>query len=174
MIEPMDWSTAATLPAAARMYLRDPDVALAELAGAVDPAEVELWCLERHVLEGGEVWQEVIALAFGSLYLWHGEDDLDEGVPAGSMTSAVRVIPITSVVEVGMRQVRHAGQPLRAEAYVAFGQFDHKPDPRDTDGERMIVGNERIVIGKSVEEHGAGQVARAWEFATAVANRLKT
>lgn len=171
MIEPMDWSTAATLPDAARMYLRDPDVALTELAGAFDPADAELWCLERHVLDGGEVWQEVIALSRGSLYLWHGEDDLDEDATPGAMTSAVRVIPVTSVVEVGMRQTRHGGQALRADVYVAFGQFDHKPSQ---DGESMVLGNERIVIAKDGETHGAGQVARAWEFATAVSNRLQT
>ena len=63
--------------------------------------------LERFVNEVNGVWQEVVVCDGSRLVLWHGEDVPPEDGPAGSMTSSLRVVPLSTVTEVGCRRRLH-------------------------------------------------------------------
>src|ERR1051326_3269060 len=101
---PTDWSPYPDLDSAARAYLRDPDVALDALAGALAGAQVVSFTLERFVNEVNGVWQEVVVCDGTRLILWHGEDVPPGDGPAGSMTSSLRVVPLSAITEVGCRR----------------------------------------------------------------------
>ena len=99
-----DWSPYSDLESAARAYLRDPDVALDAMAGVLPVGSVLSFTLERFVNETNGVWQEVAACDGTRLVLWHGEDVPPGEGPAGSMTSSIRVLPMSVVAEVGTRR----------------------------------------------------------------------
>src|SRR5919108_5408386 len=99
-----DWSPYQDLESAARAYLRDPDIALESLTGVLRGASVLGFTLERFVNEVNGVWQEVVVCDGSRLILWHGEDVAPGEGPAGSMTSSLRVVPLSTVTEVGCRR----------------------------------------------------------------------
>ena len=94
-----DWSPYPDLDSAARAYLRDPDLALDALGGVLAGAGVLCFTLERFVNDTNGVWQEVAICDGTRLVLWHGEDVAPGEGPMGSMTSSVRVLPLSVVTD---------------------------------------------------------------------------
>jgi hypothetical protein len=169
-----DWSPYQDLDSAARAYLRDPDLALEALAGVLAGGTVECFTLERFVNETNGVWQEVAVCDGTRLILWHGEDVAPGEGPSGSMTSSIRVLPLSVVTEVGSRRRLQRGPhgDVRVDAvdvYVLLSSFDdgamagsddHLPVPRQ-DALRFV---------KTLDDGGTGQIARLEEFARIVAS----
>jgi hypothetical protein len=166
-----DWSPYPDLESAARAYLRDPDLALDALAGVIDPASVLSFTLERFVNEINCVWQEVAVCDGTRLVLWHGEDLAPGDGPAGSMTSSLRVVPLSGVAEVGVRRrlQRTTDGGLRVDAldvYVLLSSLDDggSADERGS----AVVRQDALRFVKTLEDGGSGQIARLDEFARTV------
>jgi hypothetical protein len=169
-----DWSPYRDLVAACRAYLRDPDLALEALDGALDGGQVAGFTLERFVNDANGVWQEVAVCDSSRLVLWHGEDLAADDGPPGAMSSSLRVIPLASVTEVGCRRrlLREPDGSLRVDSvdvYVLLTALDEGVpgglgDP--TGGLR----HDALRFGKTFDEGGPGQIARVEEFATLVAS----
>lgn len=166
-----DWSPYRDLAAACRAYLRDPEVALEALGGALSGARVLGFTLERFVNDANAVWQEVAVCDGVRLVLWHGEDLAD--APPGSMSSSLRVVPLSSVTEVGHRRRLHRtpdGQVRveSVEVYLLLGSLaetsglDGGPGPR----------HDALRFSKTLDDGGSGQIARVEEFAGLVASLL--
>lgn len=104
---PEDWAPYLRLEDAVRAYLRDPDIALEELAGVIDPADVVSFTCELvpSVQPWGEaLWQEVAVTDGRRLIMWHGDDEVDEDRSDALMfTSSLRTIPLTAIVDQGLR-----------------------------------------------------------------------
>jgi hypothetical protein len=166
-----DWSPYPDLDSAARAYLRDPDLALEALNGVLAGASVLCFTLERFVNETNGVWQEVAACDGTRLVLWHGEDvPAGEGVP-GSMTSSIRVLPLSVVAEVGARRrlLRTATGEIRVDAvdvYVLLTSLDDGAAPEDRG---PLARQDALRFVKTIEDGGPGQIARLEEFARTVA-----
>jgi hypothetical protein len=172
-----DWSPYHDLDSAARAYLRDPDVALESLGGVLRGADVLCFTLERFVNEVNGVWQEVVVCDGNRLILWHGEDvPLGEG-PPGSMTSSLRVVPLSTVTEVGCRRQLtrmpsgHA-QVGSVDVYLLLSTMDEAAPSGGTleEGERPPVRHDALRFGKTIDDGGAGQIARLEEFARVIAS----
>jgi hypothetical protein len=167
-----DWSPYQDLEAAARAYLRDPDVALEALGGVLTGATVLGFTLERFVNEFNGVWQEVVVCDGHRLVLWHGEDVPPDDGPAGSMTSSLRVVPVSTVTEVGCRR-RLARAPdgrFRVDSvdvYLLLASLDETV-PGDEAG--AAPRHDALRFGKTLDDGGAGQIARLEEFARLVAS----
>jgi hypothetical protein len=167
-----DWSPYTDLESAARAYLRDPDLALEALAGVLPGGGVLAFTLERFVSEANCVWQEVAVCDGSRLVLWHGEDMLPDEGPAGAMTSSVRVVPLSQVVEVGTRRRLRRGEDgsPRVDAvdvYVLLASLDDSaPEPEDAAGPPVRQDQLRFV--KTVDAGGTGQIARLEDFARTV------
>lgn len=173
-----DWSPYHDLDSAARAYLRDPDIALDALAGMLGDATVLGFTLERFVNEANGVWQEVVVCDGHRLVLWHGEDMPDDG-PAQVMTSSLRVVPLSSVTEVGCRRRLTrlpSGEPRidGLDVYLLLGSLDES-------GGGPVAGNEyhpttvrhdALRFSKSLDDGGAGQVRRLEDFVRLVARLL--
>src|SRR5215467_8970870 len=123
-----DWSPYPDLDSAARAYLRDPDVAIDALSSMLGGSPVLGFTLERFVNEVNGVWQEVVVCDGRRLILWHGEDVPPGDGPAGSMTSSLRVVPLSAVTEVGCRRrISRTGMGVRvdsADVYLLLSSLD--------------------------------------------------
>ncbi|MFD1321803.1 hypothetical protein [Micromonospora sonneratiae] len=170
-----DWSPYHDLEAAARAYLRDPDVALEALDGVLRGASVLGFTLERFVNEVNGVWQEAVVCDGHRLLLWHGEDVPEDDGPAGSMTSSLRVVPVSTVTEVGCRQrmCRTPSGRVRVDSidvYMLLSSMDEGAVPGE-DGS-MQARHDALRFGKTLDDGGPGQIARLREFAQVVASAI--
>ena len=170
-----DWSPYRDLDSAARAYLRDPDLALEALGGVLAGASVLGFTLERFVNDVNGVWQEVAVCDGRRLILWHGEDVPPGDGPPGSMTSSVRVLPLSGVAEVGTRRRMQRGPngTVRVDAvdvYVLLTSFD---DSASTAEEHPFgVRQDALRFVKTFDDGGAGQIARLEEFARLIASMV--
>lgn len=167
-----DWSPYTELESAARAYLRDPDLALDALSGVLPGGGVLTFTLERFVNESNGVYQEVAVCDGNRIVLWHGEDLAPGEGPPGSMTSSIRVVPLSEVSEVGTRRVvqRAADGSTRVDAVDVYFLLASLDDGGHTDDQgAAMVRQDALRFVKTVEDGGPGQVARLEEFARTVA-----
>jgi len=169
-----DWSPYQDLESAARAYLRDPDVALAELTAILREAPVLGFTLERFVTEVNGVWQEVVVCDGNRLVLWHGEDVPDDEGPSATMTSSVRVVPLSTVTEVGCRRrvTRADNGRLRVDSVDVYLLLSSLDDRNVAEEPQAVARHDALRFGKTLEDGGSGQIARLEEFARLVASRV--
>jgi hypothetical protein len=184
-----DWSPYRDLEAACRAYLRDPEVALDTLGGVLRrPAGGGAWrsqpgsddypfafTLEQLVNEVNGVWQEVAVYDGDRLVLWHGEDVSPTDGPAVAMNSSLRVVPLSSITEVGCwrRLVRTQTGQTRVESvdvYLLLATLDVGGGGADPPAGQPR--NDALRFGKTLEAGGLGQIARVEEFARLIAAQL--
>jgi hypothetical protein len=176
-----DWSPYPDLESAARAYLRDPEVALEALTGVLRGATVLGFTLERFVNEVNGVWQEVVVCDGTRLILWHGEDVPPAEGPPGSMTSSLRVVPLSAVTEVGCRRRltrTPAGQARvdSVDVYFLLSSLDEAGaglvggPPTAGEEASTMIRHDALRFGKTVDDGGTGQIARLEEFARLVAS----
>jgi hypothetical protein len=170
-----DWSPYQDLESAARAYLRDPEVALEALGGVLRGSQVLTFTLERFVNDVNGVWQEVVVCDGSRLILWHGEDVAPGDGPAGSMTSSMRVVPLSTVTEVGCRRrlTRTPGGQARVDSidvYLLLSSIDEASSAAGEDA--TGVRHDALRFGKTLDDGGAGQIARLEEFARTVASMV--
>ncbi|HEX5540984.1 MAG TPA: hypothetical protein VFX60_05390 [Micromonospora sp.] len=168
-----DWSPYPDLETAARAYLRDPELALEALDGVLGGMAPLSFTLERFVNEENGVWQEVAVCDGRRLVLWHGEDVSEGEGPAGAMTSSLRVVPLSSVIEVGCRRrlLRDDAGVLRVgsvDVYVLLSSLD---EPHLVE-EHPVARHDALRFGKTLEDGGPGQIARLEEFARVITSRV--
>ncbi len=170
-----DWSPYTELDAAARAYLRDPDVALDVLGGVLGGSQILGFTLERFVNEHNGVWQEVVVCDGSRLLLWHGEDVEANDSPHGGMISSLRVVPLSAVIEVGCRRrlTRTTNGQLRVDSvdvYLLLNSIDEAPSGPLVDDTRTVVRQDALRFGKTLEDGGPGQITRLEDFARLVAS----
>jgi hypothetical protein len=172
-----DWSPYQDLDSAARAYLRDPEVALDALFGVLRGAAVLTFTLERFVNEVNGVWQEVVVCDGSRLVLWHGEDVAPGDGPVGSMTSSLRVVPLSTVTEVGCRRrlTRTSGGQIRVDSidvYLLLSSIDDAAPPPGVveEDQRGAVRHDALRFGKTVDDGGPGQIGRLEEFSRVIAS----
>lgn len=171
-----DWSPYRDLEPACRAYLRDPDVALDALEGVLRRTGEFGFTLERFVNEVNGVWQEVAVCDDDRLVLWHGEDVPPGDGPPGAMTSSLRVVPISSITEVGCRRrlVRSTGGQAQVESVDVYLLLESLDEATAFGGEEPppMVRHDALRFGKTLEDGGLGQISRVEEFARLVAAQL--
>ena len=169
-----DWSPYPDLDSAARAYLRDPDIALDTLGTVLRGATVLGFTLERFVNEVNGVWQEVVVCDGSRLVLWHGEDIPPADAPHSSMTSSLRVIPLSAVTEVGCRRrlARDGSGAPRVESIDVYLLLSSLDESTVTDDAGAVIRHDALRFGKTLDDGGAGQIARLNEFATLVSTLI--
>jgi len=170
-----DWSPYQDLESAARAYLRDPEIALEALTGVLRGATVLGFTLERFVNEVNGVWQEVVVCDGTRLVLWHGEDVPPGDGPPGSMTSSLRVVSLSAVTEVGCRRrlTRTATGHVRVDSidvYLLLTSLDETGAAAVAEDTPPLIRHDALRFGKTLDDGGAGQIARLEEFSRLVAS----
>ena len=131
--------------------------------------------LERFVNEVNGVWQEVVVCDGTRLILWHGEDVPPGDGPAGSMTSSLRVVPLSAVTEVGCRRRlqphrRRAGAGRQRRRLPAAQLAGRGGTGRRGGRPARSIRHDALRFGKTLDDGGPGQIARLEEFARLVAS----
>jgi hypothetical protein len=173
-----DWSPYEDLDSAARAYLRDPEIALDALAGVMRGSTVLGFTLERFVNEVNGVWQEVVVCDGTRLVLWHGEDLPPGDGPPGSMSSSLRVVALSAVTEVGCRRrlARTQGGQVRVDSvdvYLLLTSIDETvvgTGAATAEDGGPVIRHDALRFGKTLDDGGAGQIARLEEFARLVSS----
>lgn len=103
---PQDWAPYSSLDDAARVYLRDPDLALDQLRSVVEPSTITSFVMSRGFTEepwGEAFWQEIIATDGRRLILWRADDDagpeVDGGEPRRVLMASVRSILLSTITD---------------------------------------------------------------------------
>jgi hypothetical protein len=172
-----DWSPYQDLESAARAYLRDPEIALESLSGVLRGASVLGFTLERFVNEVNGVWQEVVVCDGTRLVLWHGEDVPPGDGPPGSMSSSLRVVTLSAVTEVGCRRrlTRTPTGHVRADSidvYLLLTSLDEAGGAAAGEEVGPAIRHDALRFGKTLDDGGAGQIARLEEFSRLVASLI--
>jgi hypothetical protein len=170
-----DWSPYQDLDSAARAYLRDPEIALESLAGVLRGSSVLGFTLERFVNEVNGVWQEVVVCDGTRLVLWHGEDVPPGDGPPGSMTSSLRVVALSAITEVGCRRrlTRTPTGHVRVDSidvYLLLTSLDEAGGAPVGEEAAPLIRHDALRFGKTLDDGGAGQIARLEEFSRLVAS----
>jgi len=106
MAAPQDWAPYASVSEAARVYLRDPDLALDQLRSMVEPAAIRSFVMSRGFIEepwGEALWQEVMVTDGRRLIMWRADDDVSEsddgGEPQRVLLASVRSILLSTITD---------------------------------------------------------------------------
>lgn len=160
-----------------RAYFLHATVATEAVRGLLGRRRIRAFTLERVVditESGASVWQEAAVLDGRRLILWHSEDLADESPGQPLLDSSIQVVPLDSVVHLGMRTLVGTdahGNPVNRAAYLVVGtssphELATVPTGEETPPSARFR-QEAYRFSKTVEEDGAGQVARLIAFGRA-------
>lgn len=173
-----DWSSYRSFGGAARAYFLHADVALDAVQGVLGRRRVRGFTLERVVdltESGASVWQEAAVCDGRRLILWHSEELADGDAPGGTvLDSSVQVLPLDAIEHVGMRTLvgrDEQGRRVDRGVYlvVATGTPQELTAAQSDSAEATITATARFRpeafrFSKSLDDGGAGQMARLTEF----------
>lgn len=108
MATPQDWAPYSSVEEAARVYLRDPELALEQLRSVVDLPGIRSFIMSRGVTEDSwaepdekAVWQEVVLTDGHRLIMWRADDELS-GVGDRErriLNASVRTILLSTITD---------------------------------------------------------------------------
>lgn len=175
--ESQDWAPYQSLTDAVRTFIRDSDQALEALGGVVDFSEVLAFTCEKVPSEqpwGESLWQEVAVTDGRRLILWHGDDEKDdESSDPPWFTSSVRTIPLSAIVDQGLRlRYRRSTEGTTMHAVMLYlstqtpeRQVTELADAAETRTTQFV---ETYRFSKSVTDGGLAQMQRLLQFGRAL------
>jgi len=108
-VVPQDWAPYSSLDDAAKVYLRDPDLALDQLRSLVEFPAVKSFIMSRGVtseLWGDALWQEVVLTDGRRLIIWRADDgstttddDDDDDESRRYLDASVRTILLSTITD---------------------------------------------------------------------------
>ena len=101
---PQDWAPYSSVDEAAKVYLRDPDLALDQLRSVIDLAAIKSFIMSRGLTEeswGEALWQEVVLTDGHRLLMWRADDEMstDSERERRILSSSVRSILLSSITD---------------------------------------------------------------------------
>lgn len=171
MAAPQDWSPYYGIEDAAKVYLRDPIVALDQLRGVVDFPAIQSFFMSRRVTEeswGEALSQEVVLTDGRRLIMWRADDDVSTGEERERhvLNSSVRTILLSTITDHilttefdvlgdGTRRLSE----VRLRMYTQLITRSHEKSATDTD-----FFCESFRFDKSVDNGGLAQMERLLQF----------
>jgi hypothetical protein len=106
MPAPQDWAPYSSLEDAAKVYLRDPELALDQLRALVDFPSVKSFIMSRGVTSEGwgeALWQEVVLTDGRRLIIWRADDGSsssdDDDEARRHLDASVRTILLSTITD---------------------------------------------------------------------------
>jgi hypothetical protein len=101
---PQDWAPYSSVEEAAKVYLRDPDLALDQIRSVVDLPTIKSFIMSRGFTDeswGEALWQEVVITEGHRLIMWRADDEMST---AGErerrvLNASVRTILLSSITD---------------------------------------------------------------------------
>ena len=171
MATPRDWAPYYGLEDAAKVYLRDPVVALDQLRGIVDFPSIQSFFMSRRLTEepwGEALAQEVVLTDGRRLVMWRADDDMSTGEEHERqvLNASVRTILLSTITDHILTtefDVLNDGTRLLSEVrlrmYTQLVTRSHEKSATDTD-----YFCESFRFDKSVDNGGLAQMERLLQF----------
>ena len=103
---PQDWAPYSSVDEAARVYLRDPDLALDQLRSVVELPAIRSFVMSRGFTEeswGEALWQEVLVTDGRRFIMWRADDEVsspqDGSEPHRVLMASVRSILLSTITD---------------------------------------------------------------------------
>jgi hypothetical protein len=102
---PQDWAPYSSVEDAAKVYLRDPEMALDQLRSLVDFPSIKSFIMSRGASEdawGEALWQEIVLTDGRRLIMWRADDELssaDDREPRRILDASVRTILLSTITD---------------------------------------------------------------------------
>jgi hypothetical protein len=101
---PQDWAPYSSVEEAAKVYLRDPDLALDQIRSVVDLPTIKSFIMSRGFTEeswGEALWQEVVLTDGHRLIMWRADDEMSNSGERERrvLNVSVRTILLSSVTD---------------------------------------------------------------------------
>jgi hypothetical protein len=177
MAVPQDWAPYSTVEEAARVYLRDPEMALDQLRSLVDFAAIKSFIMSRGSSEdvwGEAVWQEILLTDGRRLIMWRADDELatEEGrAPRRLLDASVRTISLSTIILTTEFEVLDDGTRRLAEVrlrmYTQLLTRTRQKSATDTD-----LYCESFRYTKTVANGGLAQMQRLLQFGRVLSHSL--
>jgi hypothetical protein len=171
MATPQDWAPYYGLEDAAKVYMRDPIVALDQLRGIVDFPSIRSFFISRRLTEeswGEALAQEVVLTDGRRLVMWRADDDMSLGEEHQRhvLNASVRTILLSTITDHilttefdvlndGTRRLSE----VRLRMYTQLVTRSHEKSATDTD-----YFCESFRFDKSVDNGGLAQMERLLQF----------
>jgi hypothetical protein len=169
---PQDWAPYSTVEEAARVYLRDPELALDQLRSLIDLSAIKSFIMSRGSSEdawGEAVWQEIVLTDGHRLIMWRSDDDVlaaEDREPRRVLDASVRTILLSTITdhilttafEVSDDGTRRLAE-VRLRMYTQLLTRTRQKSAIDTD---LFCESFRYV--KTVDDGGLAQMQRLLQF----------
>jgi hypothetical protein len=176
---PQDWAPYSSLEEAARVYLRDPELALDQLRSVIDFAAIKSFIMSRGPTEESSdeaspasgwypQWQEVVLIDGQRLIMWRADDELStaDDRERRVLNSSVRTILLSTITdhvltaeyEVLSDDTRRLSQ-VRLRMYTQLVTRSRQKSATETD-----IYCESFRYYKSVDNGGLAQMQRLLQF----------
>jgi hypothetical protein len=99
---PQDWAPYTSVDEAARVYLRDPDLALDQLRSVIDFPSITSFIMSRGAVDDDALWQEIALTDGRRLIMWRADDEVvpvDGREPRRILDSSVRTILLSTITD---------------------------------------------------------------------------
>ena len=177
---PQDWASYSSVEEAAKVYLRDPDLALDQLRSVIDLSAIKSFVMSRGSTDeswGEASWQEVVLTDGQRLIMWRAEDEL-----AGAddrerrvLSASVRTILLSTITdhvltteyEVLSDDTRRLSE-VRLRMYTQLVTRSRQKSATETD-----FYCESFRYNKSVDNGGLAQMQRLLQFGRVLSRCLQ-
>ena len=179
MDEPQDWAPYSSVEDAAKVYLRDPELALEQLRSVIDFRSIKSFIMSRGASEeswGDAVWQEVVLTDGERLIMWRADDDAsgEEEELRRTLDTSVRTILLSTITdhilttqfEVLANGTRRLAE-VRLRMYTQLITRSRQKSAIDTD-----LFCESFRYTKSVDDGGLAQMQRLLQFGRELSHAL--
>ncbi|MFG1933573.1 hypothetical protein ACGFK1_23445 [Mycobacterium sp. NPDC048908] len=101
---PQDWAPYSSLEEAARVYLRDPELAMDQIRSVVDLSAIKSFIMSRGSSDeswGEALWQEIVLTDGQRLIMWRADDELagTEDRERRVLNASVRTILLSTITD---------------------------------------------------------------------------
>ena len=173
---PQDWAPYSSVEEAAKVYLRDPDLALDQIRSVIDLSAIKSFIMSRGSTEeswgepsppSGNQWQEVVLTDGQRLIMWRADDELADGDRERRILNAsVRTILLSTITdhvltaeyEVVGDDTRRLSE-VRLRVYTQLVTRSRQKSATETD-----IYCESFRYLKSVDNGGLAQMQRLLQF----------
>ena len=168
---PQDWAPYSSMEEAAKVYLRDPELALDQLRSVVDLAAIKSFIMSRGFTDeswGEALWQEVVLTDGYRVMMWRADDEMST---AGErerrvLNASVRTILLSTITDHVLTteyEVRDDGtrrlSEVRLRMYTQLVTRSRQKSATETD-----IYCESFRYFKSVDNGGLAQMQRLLQF----------
>lgn len=168
---PQDWAPYSSVEEAAKVYLRDPDLALDQIRSVVDLPTIKSFIMSRGFTEeswGEALWQEVVLTDGHRVIMWRADDEMstagerERRILAASVRS-ILLSSITDQVLTAEYEVLDDGtrrlSEVRLRMYTQLVTRSRQKSATETD-----IYCESFRYTKSVDNGGLAQMQRLLQF----------